>query len=153
LPNYREATIPLRTVLLVEDADLLRKLLYDFMKSIDIEVLEASCAEEATHISDSYDGTIDLLFADIGLGREVRWECAIAIAKQRPHCRVLFMSGAMDRLEWETHSKPKGSYFIQKPFQLVELREILQTIFGEQTGGRLQGKENSADAGNGWTVR
>jgi DNA-binding NtrC family response regulator len=98
-----------------------------------IRVIEASCPSEAVRISDSYDCAIDLLVTDVGLGIERGWDCATAISNNRPLCRVLFMSGAIDRLEWENHSnKPKGSCFIQKPFQLMELRTTLQTIFGEQ---------------------
>jgi DNA-binding response OmpR family regulator len=124
---------PLKTLLLVEDSELLRKLLSDFIKSMNMMVIEASCPREAVHTSSSYDGIIDLLVTDVGVGREQGWDCATAIVNNRPLCRVLFMSGAMDRSEWENHlNKPKGSYFIQKPFQLAELKAVLQNIFGQQ---------------------
>jgi hypothetical protein len=93
-----------------------------------------SCPAEAIHLSSSYGSVIDLLVTEIGFGIELGWDCANTIVGQRPLCRVLFMSGAMDRSEWEAHSyKPKGSYFIQKPFRLVEFKMVLQNILGERT--------------------
>ena len=53
-----------KIVLLVEDLDILREMIRDFLESLGIEVLEVSNAAEAIHTARSHPGKIDLLLTD-----------------------------------------------------------------------------------------
>jgi len=71
-------------VLLVDDLDILRKMIRDFLGSLGVEVLEASNAAETIHTARSHPGAIDLLLTDVempwmsglGLGTANRWSKA-----------------------------------------------------------------------------
>jgi two-component system cell cycle sensor histidine kinase/response regulator CckA len=121
-----------KTVLLVEDLDILRKMVRDFLVSQGIKVLEASNAAEAIHTARSHPGTIDLLLTDINMPRMSGWESAKQIAALRPGVRILYMSSGISLQEWnDAHEKSEGRYFIQKPFRLEELKALLMSIFLE----------------------
>jgi two-component system cell cycle sensor histidine kinase/response regulator CckA len=133
-PTLRNAEklTPLKTVLLVDDVDELREQLRDFLESMNIQVLEAADAAAAIRIGSSHSGNIDLLLTDLKMRGMSGWESAIEIARKRPAMRVLYMSGAISPQEWNDNpEKPAGSYFIQKPFKLEELKELLMAILAE----------------------
>jgi DNA-binding NtrC family response regulator len=121
-----------KTVLLVDDLDILRKMVRDFLVSLDIEVLEAANAAEAIHTAESHPGTIDLLLTDVEMPGMSGWHLAPKIARLRPGIRILYMSAGISLQVWnESKEKPVGAYFIQKPFRLEELKPILKAIFDE----------------------
>jgi hypothetical protein len=54
------------------------------------------------------------------------------IAALRPGIRILYMSGGISLREWKDYKeKPVGTYFIQKPFRLEELKALLMAILSE----------------------
>jgi two-component system cell cycle sensor histidine kinase/response regulator CckA len=119
-------------VLLVDDVDELREQLRDFLESMNIQVLEAADAVAAIRIGSSHPGNIDLLLTDLKMRGKSGWESANEIARKRPAMRVLYMSGAISPQEWNDHpEKPAGSFFIQKPFELKELKTLLMAILAE----------------------
>lgn len=67
-----------KTVLLVEDLDMLRKMVRDFMESLGIEVLEASNGAGAIDTARSHLGTIDLLLTDV----ENAWDVGLGVSMQ-----------------------------------------------------------------------
>jgi two-component system cell cycle sensor histidine kinase/response regulator CckA len=121
-----------KTVLLVDDLDILRKMVRDFLQSLGIEVLEASNVAKAIRTARFYPGTIDLLLTDIDMPRMSGWESAKQIAALRPGIRILYMSGGISVREWKDYKeKPALAYFIQKPFRLAELKTLLIAILWE----------------------
>ena len=121
-----------KTVLLVDDLDMLRKMVRDFLRSLGFEVLEASHAAEAIHIALSHPGQIDLLLTDLEMPGMSGWESANNIAGLRPGIRILYMSAGISLQEWiDYKKKPLGTFFIQKPFRLGELKALLMAIFSE----------------------
>src|ERR1700730_15530389 len=110
---------PSKTVLLVDDLDILRKMIRDFLESLGMEVLEASHTAEAIHTAHSHQGTIHLLLTDIEMARMSGWKLANKLARSRPEIRILYMSAGTSLQEWKDYKeKPVGTYFIQKPFQI-----------------------------------
>lgn len=121
-----------KTVLLVDDLDILRKMISDFLESLGMEVLEASNAAEAIHTARCHRGTIDLLLTDVEMLGMSGWESADKIAGLRPAIRILYMSAGTTLQEWNDYKeRPVGTYFIQKPFRLEELKTLLMAIFSE----------------------
>ncbi len=121
-----------KTVLLVEDLDILRKMIRDFLESLSMNVLEAVKAAEAIHTACYHPGTIDLLLTDVEMPGMSGWESANEIAALRPGIRILYMSAGISLQEWNDYEgKPAGNYFIQKPFRLEELKALLTAIFSK----------------------
>ena len=121
-----------KTVLLVDDLDILRKMIRDFLKSLGIEVLEVSNATEAIHTARSDTGTIDLLLTDVEMPGMSGWDLAPEIAGLKPGIRILYMSAAVSLQERDNYKeKPVGRYFIEKPFRLEELKALLMAIFSQ----------------------
>jgi two-component system cell cycle sensor histidine kinase/response regulator CckA len=121
-----------KTVLLVDDLDIVRKMIRNFLELQGIEVLEASNAAEAIHAASPYPGTIDLLLTDVEMPRMSGWNLAPQIEGLKPGIRILYMSAGISLQEWNDYKeKPAGTYFIQKPFHLEELKALLMAIFSE----------------------
>ena len=112
-----------KTVLLVDDLDILRKMIRDFLKSLGIEVLEVSNATEAIHTARSHTGTIDLLLTDVEMPGMSGWDLAPEIAGLKPGIRILYMSTAVSLQERDNYK--------QKPFRLEELKALLMAIFSQ----------------------
>jgi len=112
-----------KTVLLVDDLDILRKMIRDFLKSLGIEVLEVSNATEAIHTARSDTGTIDLLLTDVEMSGMSGWDLAPEIAGRKPGIRILYMSAAVSLQERDNYK--------QKPFRLEELKALLMAIFSQ----------------------
>ncbi len=120
---------PSKTVLLVDDLDPLRTMVRDFLESMSITVLEASSGQEAIRITRTHPGTIDLLLTDVEMLGMSGWESAKKIAGLKPGIRILYMSAGVSLPQWEDdNEKPVGTYFIQKPFRLEELKALLLAI-------------------------
>lgn len=121
-----------KTVLLVDDLDIVRKMVRDFLKSLGMEVLEASNQAEAIRTAHSHLGTIDLLITDIEMLRMSGLKLANKLARSRPEIRILYMSAGVSLQEWNDYEeKPLGTYFIQKPLRLEELKALLLAICSE----------------------
>ncbi len=103
-----------KTVLLVDDLDILRKMVCDFLQSLGIEVLEASNAAEAIHIVRSHPGQIDLLLTDVEMPGMSGWELANQIAGLKPGIRILYMSAGISLQEWNDNKKKVLGPFLFK---------------------------------------
>jgi two-component system cell cycle sensor histidine kinase/response regulator CckA len=121
-----------KTVLVVDDLEILRKMVRQFLESQGIEVLEAANAAEAIDTASSHPGTIDLLITDVEMPGMSGWHLAPKIAGLKPGIRILYMSAGISLQIWnDSKEKPVGAYFIQKPFRLEELKALLVAIFSE----------------------
>src|SRR5437773_8551166 len=126
-----------KTVLLVDDLDILRKMIRDFLKSLGIEVLEVSNATEAIHTARSHTGTIDLLLTDVEMPGMSGWDLAPEIAGLKPGIRILYMSAAVSKGTTTSKNRnkpgcPKTSKW--KPEQLQE-RDLKGVIAGRSLRG------------------
>ena len=121
-----------RTILLVEDDDVLRTLTAELMAEMDYQVLEAVDASEALAVLRSAR-PLDLLVTDICLPG-MSGDQLMAIAQQlRPQLPGLFASGYGDSFE-PMVSAPAGSSqvgVIQKPYSPELLRSTLRALFGQ----------------------
>ncbi len=68
------------------------------------------------------------------------WESADKITGLKPGIRILYMPAGISMQEWnDRRDKPVGTYFIQKPFRLDELKALLMAIFwNEEPSVRLE---------------
>lgn len=119
------------TILLVEDAESLRKLTREILESNGYTILEAANGEEAIAVSRQHRGPLQILLTDVimpGMNGRVLAE---RLTVERPGMNVLFMSGYTDLAMGHQGILDEGSCLLQKPFTqealLVKLREVSKT--------------------------
>jgi two-component system cell cycle sensor histidine kinase/response regulator CckA len=130
--SIEPATAPMglgETVLLVEDSDAVRELLAETLERQNYRVLIASDGAEGVALSDSFDGTIDLLVTDMVMPQLGGREVADHVRAARPGTKVLFLSGYTDDTIVRHGVLEPGAAFMQKPVGprklLIRVRELL----------------------------
>src|SRR5437879_3285789 len=83
-------------ILLVEDADPLRKLAQAFLESYGFRVSSAPCGEAALEIAARHSGMFDLLLTDVVMPGMNGRLLAEELSRRQPGLKVLFMSGYTD---------------------------------------------------------
>jgi DNA-binding NtrC family response regulator len=126
------------TVLLVEDDDIVRRLLRRVLEREGHEVLDAADAQEGLRHLRWHDGEIDVLLTDLVLpGGMSGVELALVALTLRPGIKLLCMSGYGEDVSIDVGALPERAAFIQKPFtpsMLSDLmRELLEDAEGERT--------------------
>ncbi len=134
----RKAAVQVQsTILLVEDEDPLRQLLHRMLVGRGYRVLVAANGEAALAAYDRFGSEVSLVLTDVvmpGLGgvalvRELR--------ERQPALRCLFMSGyADDRVGLEDLLNPR-TRFLQKPFKLELLEQMLRAMLTTSEGSRV----------------
>jgi two-component system cell cycle sensor histidine kinase/response regulator CckA len=121
------------TILLVEDAEPLRRLAQTFLEGSGFRVLSAGNGEEALEIAVGFAGIFDLLLTDVVMPGMNGRVLAEHLLPRRPGMKVLYMSGYSDSfiaghgvLDPETH-------LLHKPFTEVDLiRSVRQALDGKK---------------------
>ncbi len=129
-PEHTETPGGMETVLLAEDAHVVRKLTRELLENRGYRVIEAASGEEAIRICETYPGKIDLILSDVIMARMNGHEVAREVVRIRPGIKVLLMSGYADQITRNQIAKT-GVKFIAKPFTSsglgLKVREALDT--------------------------
>jgi two-component system cell cycle sensor histidine kinase/response regulator CckA len=100
------------TILVVEDATHVRKLVQKILEDADFEVLTAAGGAEAVQLAAEYPRKIDLLLTDVLMPEISGPELAKKLKELRPEMKIMLMSGYADGMLILNY----GWYFVQKPF-------------------------------------
>jgi two-component system cell cycle sensor histidine kinase/response regulator CckA len=116
-------------ILLVEDADALRKLAQAFLESNGFRVLSAANGEAALEIASRHSGLFDLLLTDVVMPGMNGRVLAEQLSLRQPGLKVLFMSGYTDSFIAGHGVLQKGTNLLHKPFTeevfISKVREVL----------------------------
>lgn len=112
-----------KTVLVVDDDDLVRTVTVRMLRRLGYEVIETRSAEGAIEAARAHVGRIHLVLSDIALGAGNGIEVVQAIAVARPDAASLLMSGSGVAIG-------EGVRFLQKPFTYEELRDRVFELIG-----------------------
>jgi len=119
------------TILLVEDAEPLRKLAHMFLKDNGYKVLTAADGEEALQVAKQHAAPIQMLLTDVvmpGINGRVLAE---RLGPWQPGMKVLYMSGYTDSFIAGHGVLESGIHLLHKPFTEETLarkvREVLET--------------------------
>jgi DNA-binding NtrC family response regulator len=131
-------------VLVVEDEDGVRELLWKILTEHGHTVLEARHGRDALTVAGGYNHPIQLLVTDVVMPEMGAGELSDQLLQQRPGLKVLFISGYTSDEVVRRGISRKGAAFIQKPFTAEELmRKVRELLEGRNqepgAGDREQG--------------
>jgi two-component system cell cycle sensor histidine kinase/response regulator CckA len=119
------------TILLVEDAEPLRRLAASFLSSHGFKVLSAPDAEEALKIAAAYAGAIQLLVTDVVMPGQNGRVLAERLVARYPSMKVLYISGYTDSFIAGHGILDPGAILLNKPFTeetlIHKVREVLDS--------------------------
>ena len=131
LPTHTEAVGGSETVLVVEDENLVRKLVRTILESHGYFVLDAQGGEGAFDVCRSHMGPIHVLVTDVVMPRMKGKEVADLLQSIYPEMKVLYMSGYMADSIDHLEVVGTGIQFLPKPFSPLDLvnkvRELLDS--------------------------
>ena len=124
------------TILLVEDAEPLRKLAASFLSSHGFEVLSAPDAEQALKIAAAHAGAIQLLVTDVIMPGQNGRVLAERLVSSYPGIKVLYISGYTDSFIAGHGVLGPESNLLNKPFTeealIHKVREVLDSNKGQR---------------------
>lgn len=124
-PAARKPTAaPQRTILLVEDEEMVRNLVGAALRRQGYRVLACGDANAGIEAGGRPGLEIDLLLTDLTIPGMSGAEMAQRIQRLQPQLRVVFMSGEPQR-GLSDAGQPHTFAFLQKPFTLDALTQIL----------------------------
>jgi len=118
-------------ILLVEDEDKVREFTSRAMEKCGYQVFPTRSVKEALDVFENEKGRFDLIFSDVVLADQTGIELADVLKKRKESLRILLCSGYMDhKSQWPLIRK-KGYLFIQKPYDLPELLQVIRDAVQE----------------------
>ena len=124
-----------RTILLVEDEEMVRELAIEIFQGAGYTVLDAPNGASALAICDRHEGCIDLLVTDLVMPGMNGIELARRVCDSRPGIPVLFMSGFAEDVKERLGDLDEGRAFLQKPITPTKLSRKVREIFSGRVAG------------------
>jgi len=114
-------------ILLVEDETAVRLFSERALKDKGYIVFSAASTKEAIEIFEKENGKFDLIFSDIVLPDEKGTKLVEKLLALKPDLNVLFASGYTE----EPIIQQKKYRFLQKPYMLTELLQVIRELVGK----------------------
>jgi two-component system cell cycle sensor histidine kinase/response regulator CckA len=127
------------TILLVEDAEALRKLAVSLLSAHGFEVLSAADAEQAVKVAAAHAGAIQLLVTDVIMPGENGRVLAERLVASYPGIKVLYISGYTDSFIAGHGVLGPKSNLLNKPFtEEALIHKVREVLDGDaQRSGRV----------------
>ena len=114
------------TILVAEDDDMVRSLACDMLNLLGYRVLAAEDPERCIDLAKKQQDVIHLLLTDIIMPKMTGKELYAVLNNLQPDLKVIFMSGYASDLVGHQDIIDQGTCFIQKPFSLHKLSEVIR---------------------------
>lgn len=128
-PDSTEKLRGSECILLVEDAEPLRRLAQTFLESGGFRVLSAASGEEALDVAARFSGNFDLLLTDVVMPGMNGRVLAEQLLPRQPQMKVLYMSGYTDSFIAGHGVLSPETHLLHKPFTedvlIGKVREVL----------------------------
>ena len=115
-----------RTVLVVEDEDVVRGLVRQVLQGVGFEVLVARDGDEAFALAAEHH--VDVLLTDLMLPKQGGHEVAERLRASHPELKVVYMSGYAESELFSDGVLPAGTALLEKPFTFSELTDKVQGL-------------------------
>ena len=119
-----------RTILLVEDDEIMRSLTRQLLQEHGYTVVEADDGKSALEWVESHPGTIDLLLTDVVMRRMSGPELAERLNSSHPSLKVVYMSGYTGELMANREVLKPGVTLLEKPFSRTSLLNTVHANLG-----------------------
>ena len=120
-----------RRVLLVEDEDMVRKVLMRMLSSRGYDVKTAASVSEAEALFDTPGNDFELLITDVMIPQGSGHALARGLVARKPSLRVLFVSGYSGGGPIEGIDAEQVR-FLTKPFGSAELTQMIHDLLPDQ---------------------
>jgi response regulator RpfG family c-di-GMP phosphodiesterase len=110
-----------RTVLLIEDDEIVKRVVQQVLKLKNYKVLEAKNSMEATRICITHVGTIDIFLIDVSVEHMTGVKLGMKLSAFRPYTETLYMSGHFGPDLIQNGILDSKAHFLQKPIRPSEL--------------------------------
>ncbi len=118
---------PKRTrILVVDDEDYVRELLYDILESEGYEAILAEGGREALALFDAEE--FDAVFTDVGMPEMSGWELARAVRERDARIPLAVLTGWGEAVGSDEQRAAKVDWVITKPFTLDRIRELAEEV-------------------------
>ena len=117
-----------RTILMIEDEDVVIEITQAMLEMLGYRVMAAKNGKDAIHITETFDGQIDLALLDIKLPDIDGRDLYPLIMKARSNLKVIVFSGYSIDGPAREILDAGAQDFIQKPFSLAALSEKLKVV-------------------------
>ncbi len=114
-------SVPGTTILVVDDAETVRKMVCAMLRQNGYTCLEAGDGEEALRVLES-SHPVGLVLTDVVMPNMGGAELAECLAERRPEVRIVFMSGYCDSGVVQS-VRERHAAFLAKPFTASALAE------------------------------
>jgi len=121
-----------RTILLVEDNEMVRNLVYDMLIKLGFTVLVSDNPNKALEMSEGQ--YIDLLLTDVIMPEMNGPELFKRLSEVHGRLKVLYMSGYTNNIICHHGVLDEGINFIQKPFAINDLAKKVEVILNAPLG-------------------
>ncbi len=121
------ASLKRKTILVVDDEDLIRDLLADAL-SDDFNILTAPNGEEAMRLFEQHKDEIALVITDLIMPQMRGDVLAEKVRELRPMIPIVFISGYEREIETDVILAKGRSAFLPKPFDVENLTATLQSV-------------------------
>jgi two-component system, cell cycle sensor histidine kinase and response regulator CckA len=119
-----------KTLLLVEDEEMMVLLLQKTFAKHGYKVLVALDGEEALDLFHRHKHEIDVVMLDIGLPKTAGWDVILKMKEEDPDVNVVVSSGYIDP-EFRSRMHQAGvKDFIDKPYTPAAVVETLEVVLG-----------------------
>jgi len=116
------------TILMIEDEDVVIEVTQAILERLGYRVMVAKTGKDAIHITETFDGQIDLALLDIKLPDMQGGKVYPIIMKARPDLKVIVFSGYSIEGPAREILDAGAQDFIQKPFSIATLSEKLKEV-------------------------
>jgi two-component system cell cycle sensor histidine kinase/response regulator CckA len=113
------------TILVVEDADVIRKMVCAMLSQSGYRCLEAADGSEGLALLSNNPDAVQLVLTDVVMPNMGGSEFARHVARMRPDLRIIFMSGYSDD-PVVRHVERIPTLFLAKPFTAATLMEKVE---------------------------
>lgn len=130
------------SILLVEDAEPLRKLAQTFLTSAGFRVSSAENGEDALEVAARHAGTFDLLLTDVVMPGMNGRVLAEHLLPRQPGMKVLYMSGYTDSFIAGHGVLEPGTHLLHKPFtEEILIQKVREVLDGEKKRAPASNRE------------
>ena len=116
------------TILLAEDDDGLRESVQEMLQKLGYRVISTSDGKKAVEIFRNHAERIHLVVMDVVMPSQGGLQTYPELAAIKPGIDVIFTSGYADERESLVTLLEKGARFLQKPYTLAKLSQIIRNV-------------------------